>query len=47
MHHENQIVGVLYFFTTEAQVFPCAARIERLEEVARELVNYVKLLRIL
>ena len=47
LHHRSQIVGVLYFFTTESQVFPRAARVERLEEVAREIVNYVKLLRIL
>lgn len=46
LHHKNQIVGVLYFFTTEPQVFPRAAKVERLEEVGREIVNYVKLLRI-
>ncbi len=38
---EGAIVGVLYFFSIEPQVFPQAANIERLHDLAREIVNYV------
>lgn len=36
---DNKLVGVLYFFSTEPQVFPLAARNLQLTDVAREIVN--------
>lgn len=43
LHHNDKIVGVLYFFTRAPKVFPRAADVTRLEDVAREIVNYMKL----
>lgn len=43
MKNDNSLVGVLYFFTTEPQVFPFAAKDVELEGFAREIVNYLKL----
>lgn len=42
----NKVVGVLYFFSSEPQVFPLAADTERTEEVAAEIVNYMNLARL-
>lgn len=36
------LVGVLYFFTTEPQVFPRVADQTQLENVAQEMINYLK-----
>ena len=43
LKNDNLLVGVLYFFTTEPQVFPRAAEGVGLEGFAREIVNYLKL----
>jgi hypothetical protein len=40
---EGTLVGVLYLFTTEPQVFPNAADPEQIEGLAGEIVNYLKL----
>lgn len=40
---EDKFIGVLYFFTTEPQVFPAVANTADLEEVTREVVNYMTL----
>jgi hypothetical protein len=43
LHHRSRVVGVLYFFTPEPQVFPLAAKISHLKRTAEEIVNYMKL----
>jgi hypothetical protein len=40
---EKHLIGVVYFFTTEPQVFPRAAEVDRLNDVAREIINYLKI----
>jgi hypothetical protein len=40
---EEEVVGVLYFFTTEPQVFPRAADREQLESGARDIVRLLEL----
>lgn len=42
----NTLIGVLYFFTTEPQVFPRAASDAHLERLANELVNYLKIVQL-
>ena len=44
--NENEVVGVLYFFSTEPQVFPRSADSAKLEDVAREFVNYLDIARL-
>jgi hypothetical protein len=39
----DSFVGVLYFFTTEPQVFPLAARNIDLESLVSEVVSYLKI----
>lgn len=39
----ERLIGVLYFFTTEPQVFPAVARNDVLDDVSREVVNYMSL----
>ncbi len=46
LKHSERTVGVLYFFSTEPQVFPYAVDIELLDKAASSIVNYIKLLRI-
>lgn len=46
LRFNDKVVGVLYFFTSEPQVFPPAADVARLEEVAREIVNYMNFARL-
>jgi GAF domain len=41
--HSDRIVGVLYFFTREPQVFPLAVDPRRLKELADEVVRYLAL----
>lgn len=43
LHLNGDVVGVLYFFTSEPQVFPHVANVARLKDVAREIVNYIKI----
>jgi hypothetical protein len=46
LRKRDETVGVIYFFTSEPQVFPLAAHPQRLDETARELVNYLSLAQI-
>jgi hypothetical protein len=39
---ENKVIGVIYFFSTEPQVFPRAVRQDQLKDLAREILNYVR-----
>jgi GAF domain len=41
--HSGKVVGVLYFFSREPQVFPRAVDQRRLEDLAREIVGYLAL----
>lgn len=43
LRHRNVVVGVLYFFSREPQVFPRAADQRRLDDLASEVVNYLKI----
>ncbi|MCH8823027.1 MAG: GAF domain-containing protein [Planctomycetes bacterium] len=43
LKYDGCLVGVLYFFTTEPQVFPRAADQTQLEDVAQEMINYLRL----
>lgn len=44
--NQNNVVGVLYFFSTEPQVFPRSVDWTKLEDVAREFVNYMVIVRL-
>ena len=43
LKYRSRVVGVLYFFSREPQVFPSAIELQRLEELAREVVSYMSL----
>lgn len=43
---EGAVVGVMFFFTTEPQVFPRAGRQVEWDSLAQEVVNYLKLVRL-
>lgn len=43
LKRDNDLVGVLYFFTTEPQVFPLAAMDANLQDVAREIVDDMRM----
>ena len=47
LHYGSRVVGVLYFFTAEPQVFPHAIKSASLKNAADEIVNYMKLANIL
>lgn len=43
---EGTLIGVIYFFTAEPQVFPKAAKNAQLDRLATEFVNYLKLVQL-
>lgn len=44
--NDNILIGVIYFFTIEPQVFPRAAEDANLDILAKEIVNYLKLVQL-
>ncbi|WP_244930834.1 GAF domain-containing protein [Nocardioides sp. W7] len=47
LRDEKQIVGVLYFFSTEPQVFPVAADLVELERTGQDVLRLLRVARIL
>lgn len=43
LRNDSRVVGVLYFFTPEPQIFPRAVNVQRLGDGAEQIVNYLKL----
>jgi GAF domain-containing protein len=43
LRENSSLIGVLYFFSTEPQVFPRATNVDRLTDLGKEVVNYVRL----
>lgn len=43
---DEALIGVIYFFTEEPQVFPKAAKNAQLDRLATEFVNYLKLVQL-
>lgn len=43
---DDTLIGVIFFFTTEPQVFPRAAADVRFDRIAQEFVNYLKLVQL-